>query len=60
MYVKVSDIAKERKVDEAALIEYATAKAVKYSIIRDNSGNLIVSTWNVDDLVRDFRKQWLG
>lgn len=60
MYVKVSDLAKERKVDETKLIEYATAKTVKYSIIKDSMGNLIVSTWYADDLVRDFRKQWLG
>lgn len=61
MWHRVADVAKERNVPEAELLKFARDNESKYSVIYVDVGQYpMVSTWNVDDLVRDFRKQWRG
>lgn len=61
MWTRVSQVAENRRLPADKLVEFAVKNESKYGIIDFEEGKEpMVNTWYCDDLVRDFRKAFLG
>lgn len=59
MQHRLNDVARSRRLNEAAFIEYAISHSTRYSIIPSHDGNhatATVSTWHVDSLVEAYKQ----
>jgi len=59
MWHKVSQVAKTHRFDESAFVSFAAENTEKFSLIEE-SGSLMVNTWNADSLIEQFKKQNSG
>jgi hypothetical protein len=55
MWHEVNFVATIMKLPKADLVDFALSHECKYGIIIEN-GDAMVSTFNCDDLIKDFRK----
>lgn len=55
MWLPLSQVAKERRVDEDKLTAYALSKQNQYGIVIQ--AEPLISTWYIDPLISDFKKE---
>lgn len=56
MWHRVTEVARIYKFNELEFTNFAVVNRDKYHLVIDSNG-AEVNTWNVDNLIRDFRKE---
>ncbi len=56
MWTRVSLVARNHRLDEDEMIQFAEVNSDKYSIVNEH-GYPEVNTWNCDALINDFKKR---